>query len=100
MSKSSKPKEPRATVHTVKLLEALLQRPNEERYGFDLLKETGIQSGTLYPNLIRLENMGWLTSRWEETSKRGPRRRLYRLTGEGEPAARRLIARVREKGGL
>jgi PadR family transcriptional regulator, regulatory protein PadR len=41
--------------------------------------------GTLYKALGRLESAGLLTSEWEDaTAALGrPRRRLYRLTGEG-----------------
>ena len=46
---------------------------------------------------------GWLASRWEDidpTQEGRPRRRLYRLTGEGEIAARRILDDVeaRQRG--
>ncbi|HWO83598.1 MAG TPA: helix-turn-helix transcriptional regulator, partial [Solirubrobacterales bacterium] len=66
-----------------------------EIHGFDLIEPLKIKSGTLYPLLIRLENLGWLESRWEESNRPGPRRRLYRLTAEGEPAARRFLAEAK-----
>jgi len=83
---------PKKTKQTVRLIEAFLERPTEEIHGFDLIGTTKIKSGTLYPLLIRLENLGWLESHWEESDRPGPRRRLYRLSAEGEPAARRLLA--------
>jgi DNA-binding PadR family transcriptional regulator len=48
--------------------------------------------GTLYKALGRLEELGLLTSRWEDAAaaEGRPRRRLYELTGEG--------ARVAERG--
>jgi DNA-binding PadR family transcriptional regulator len=49
--------------------------------------------------LIRLERLGWLASRWEENEENGPRRRLYRLTAEGEPAARSLLVEAGARGG-
>jgi PadR family transcriptional regulator, regulatory protein PadR len=93
-------KQPKATKPTVRVLEALLERPTEERHGFDLLEETELRSGTLYPILIRFERLGWLTSSWEESDRQGPRRRLYRLTAEGEPAARRLVAKAKKDKSL
>jgi PadR family transcriptional regulator len=44
--------------------------------------------GTLYKALGRLEELGMLTSRWEDGSAAGgrPRRRLYTLTSEGARA--------------
>lgn len=51
--------------------------------------------GTLYKALGRLEELGLLSSRWEEdaaASEGRPRRRLYELTGEGARAAERVRA--------
>jgi PadR family transcriptional regulator len=46
--------------------------------------------GTLYKALTRLEQKGYLASRWEDpqlaAAESRPRRRFYRLTGEGEAA--------------
>ncbi len=45
--------------------------------------------GTLYKALGRLEELGLLTSRWEDAAavEGRPRRRLYALTGEGARVA-------------
>jgi DNA-binding PadR family transcriptional regulator len=46
--------------------------------------------GTLYKALARLEELGTLTSSWEDAAaapEGRPRRRLYELTGEGARAA-------------
>ena len=85
------PPPPKKTKTTVRLLEAFLDRPTDEIHGFDLVAAKKIKSGTLYPLLIRLENLGWLESRWEESDRPGPRRRLYRLTAVGEQAAREYV---------
>ena len=46
-----------------------------------------VAHGTLYKALGRLEEMGLLTSRWEEDPPEGrPRRRLYELTASGVAA--------------
>ena len=86
------PPKPKKTKTTIQVLEAFIERLGEEVHGFKLVEDLGLKSGTAYPLLIRLEKLGWLESRWEETSRPGPRRRLYRLTAEGEPAARRFLA--------
>jgi hypothetical protein len=55
--------------------------------------------GTLYKALGRLEELGLLTSRWEDAAAAAegrPRRRLYELTGEGARVAAR--ARVGAAG--
>jgi DNA-binding PadR family transcriptional regulator len=68
------------------VLAELLVDPAVERYGFELAKATGLASGTLYPILMRLEERGLLTARWQLTDSRRPRH-VYRLTGEGVDAA-------------
>lgn len=79
------------TRQTLGLLRVLLEDPSADWYGFDLMKRTRLKSGTLYPILMRLEHAGWLSSRAEDVDPREAgraARRLYRLTGEGERAAR------------
>jgi transcriptional regulator len=43
-----------------------------------------LREGTLYPALHRLEEAGWLASRWAEVG--GRRRRVYQLTAKGTRA--------------
>ncbi|MBO3749506.1 PadR family transcriptional regulator [Streptosporangiaceae bacterium NEAU-GS5] len=65
----------------------------EWRHGYDIAKDTGLKSGTLYPILIRLADRGLLEARWEEAPPTGrPARHLYRLTAEGVAAADAAIA--------
>ena len=73
-----------------------------EAHGFEVLRrleELGcgalvLKEGTLYPVLYRLEEAGLIRGAWEDDSegRRGPRRRIYRLTDKG----RRDLARRRE----
>lgn len=50
-----------------------------------------LKEGSLYPALYRLEQERLISARWETaaTPRRGPRRRIYRLTPKGH---RRLAA--------
>jgi len=74
-------------------LEMILLRLISERqvYGYELastLEKRGgslfrIKEGTLYPILYRLENAGYIESRWE-TLERGDPRKYYRLTKTGK----------------
>lgn len=83
------------TVQTMRLLRVLLDSPEEWHYGLGMAEEADLKSGTLYPILRRLTDAGWLERKWEDVdpSEAGrPRRRLYRLTGDGAVAARREIA--------
>ena len=45
-----------------------------------------LKEGTLYPALYRMEEGGLLKAEWEDSQerKRGPRRRIYRLTPKGK----------------
>ncbi len=69
------------TSATFAVLQTLLQ--DEECYGLGLMRKTGLPSGTVYPILARLEDAGWVVSRWEDSASRGPRKRLYQLTPVG-----------------
>ena len=60
-------------------------------YGFDIVDITGMPGGTVYPALRRLEDLGYLTSKWEKEqvahAELRPRRRYYELTAAGERVA-------------
>ncbi len=66
------------------------------RHGFDLLDETGLQSGTVYPILRRLESAGLVRSRWEAVARARaegrPPRRYYELSGAGAEVLEEAIA--------
>ena len=51
---------PRLSPETLLVLEGFLQRPAEWRYGYELSRQTGLKSGTLYPILMRLEKCALL----------------------------------------
>ena len=67
------------------------------RHGFDLLDETGLESGTVYPILRRLEGAGLVRSRWEPVQRARdegrPPRRYYELSGAGAEVLREARAR-------
>jgi PadR family transcriptional regulator PadR len=77
---------PRLTAQTLKVLGVLMSPAQDEISGAEIARMTDLASGTLYPMLLRLEQAGWLESRWEDgdpSKLRRPRRRLYRITGVG-----------------
>jgi DNA-binding MarR family transcriptional regulator len=83
----------RLTGPTVDVLKVLFGA-NAPVWGLKVIKDSGRPAGTVYPALDRLEEAGWLRSRWENDSERsGPRRRYYELTADGANAAQRAIAR-------
>lgn len=88
---------PRITTSVVRVLSALLADPGADRYGLDLMQDTGLASGTLYPILIRLQRAGWVESYWEDidpVAQGRPSRRYYRLTVDGAVRARQELAEL------
>ena len=69
---------------TVMVLHALAR---ECVYGFDIMEETGLTSGTIYPALDRLQSLGFADSEWEDARiahrEKRPPRRYFRITPEG-----------------
>jgi len=59
-------------------------------YGFDIMDATGLPSGTVYPILSKLEDSGFVKSRWEDPRiarrEKRPPRRSYEITGDGREA--------------
>ena len=60
------------------------------QYGFDVIDQTGLPSGTVYPALSRLERDGFVKSAWENEqdahAEGRPARRYYKLTAPGVKA--------------
>ncbi len=80
-----------------RVLRAFLADPAAPRYGYDLMKASGLPSGTLYPMLSRLQGQGLVSSAWEPagTDASGrPARRYYWLTDEGIQTSREELARA------
>lgn len=77
----------RMTITTVSVLGAIA---SGVRYGFDVLDATGLESGTVYPILSRLEEDGFVRSTWEAESTAHadgrPARRYYAITKAGKAA--------------
>src|SRR6059058_6158876 len=66
------------------LLEALSAHSQQWRHGYDLMKETGLLSGTLYPLLMRMTDQGIVEAEWLPPAQPGrPARHAYRLTAKG-----------------
>ena len=69
------------------------------RYGFDIMDATGLPSGTVYPALRRLKQLGYVDSSWEarevaDEAKR-PRRRYYEVSKRGDAALSEALQRFR-----
>jgi PadR family transcriptional regulator, regulatory protein PadR len=94
MPKTSDRELKRGTLEMI-LLNMLASRP---MYGYELvatLESRGgelfqLKEGTLYPVLYRLEDAGFVASRWE-TVERGVPRKYYSLTPAGVRELQRLV---------
>jgi DNA-binding PadR family transcriptional regulator len=91
---------PHRSPQTRLVLATLLERPTRWRHGYDLAKQTELQSGTLYPVLMRLADHGLLEETWETPESTGrPPRHVYRLTAHGIATARELLGKERPAAG-
>lgn len=80
------------------LLDSLCAQPLEWRHGYDLMKETSLSSGTLYPLLMRMTDQGLVDAEWREPAQPGrPARHAYRLTAAGYALA---LESLRERGAV
>lgn len=80
--------------HLESLVLAVLERG--PAHGWDICRKLDatsggaltLKEGSLYPALYRLERRGLLTAQWikEPAGRRGPRRRVYRLSAKGRRA--------------
>jgi PadR family transcriptional regulator PadR len=86
---------PRISPQTLRVLERFAQRPTAWRYGYELSRETGLKSGTLYPILMRLAKHSLLETKWVTTQDGVPPRHTYRLTPNGIELVRTSVAGIR-----
>lgn len=84
----------RMTYATALVLQAL---DRGHRHGFNIIDATNLRSGTVYPLLRRLEEAGFIRSKWEHVSiarsSNRPPRKYYELT----KAAVELVAMAKER---
>lgn len=92
----------RLSPQTLLALHRFSQQPTAWLYGYQLIRETGLKSGTLYPILARLAKRRMLEARWARTEEGVPLRHTYRPTPKGLELAR-IGSRgdsTRERGGV
>jgi PadR family transcriptional regulator PadR len=88
------------TPKMAKVLKIFLEDPSQPRYGFELMRLTGLASGSLYPMLARLEEGGWLTRGREDIDPRAagrPLRLHYTIVGTAATAARVQLAELSDQ---
>jgi PadR family transcriptional regulator PadR len=81
----------RKSSHQTKLiLQVLLDAPENEVYGLEVVRASGVATGSCYAILRRLEEEGLLDGRWEtlDAAEVGrPPRYYYRLNATGRKVA-------------
>ncbi|MFD9063301.1 PadR family transcriptional regulator, partial [Kitasatospora purpeofusca] len=73
---------PRLTKPTLGVLDALISAADgDPAWGLRICGEADLGSGTVYPSLERLTDLGWIEA-WPETTPHPgrPARRFYKLT--------------------
>ena len=78
------------------ILKMLANQPlNGWDIGHRLKRDSGdvlqVSDGSLYPALHKLEQGGWITSEWKQSSN-NRRAKFYSLTGQGHDALEREVA--------
>jgi DNA-binding PadR family transcriptional regulator len=89
-------RKPNTSAQTRQLLAVMLRQPRTWQYGYEISKQTGLKSGTLYPLLMRLSDQGLLDSQWQDPERPGtPPRHAYKLTASGLALAREMALDIR-----
>ena len=89
---SSEPQ--RITQPLLDVLQALWEA-DEALHGHKIKKLTKRSGPTVYNNLDRLADAGWITGTWQENPESGlPPRQAYRFTPEGQAAAEEVLVRA------
>jgi DNA-binding PadR family transcriptional regulator len=83
------------SAQAIRVLRALASDPSRWRYGYDLVTEVRLKSGSLYPILVRLADRGLLDATWEPGPEGRPPRHLDRLSAAGREYVSALPAAAR-----
>ena len=82
----------RRSPQTALVMAEFLSDEKEWRYGYDISRNTGLKSGTLYPILMRLAEHRLLKTSWETAETGRPPRHMYKLTKDGLRTARAMVS--------
>lgn len=84
----------RVNINLLRVLRVLFEHLDAEHYALDLSKTAGVNIGTIYALIARLERHDIVKSALEDVDPQvvgRPPRRYYRLTGEGIRYAERTL---------
>ncbi len=84
----------RLTAVIMDVLDVLTNSPSDDpAWGLRLCEVTGYGTGTIYPALDRLLNVGWIEDRWEDPPPPDrPARRYYFITAAGRAVYQEAVA--------
>jgi PadR family transcriptional regulator PadR len=85
---------PRLSLAGMRILRLFFGDPGAEITGAQIIRASGLASGTVYPLLLRFERVGFLESHWESGNPSDlghPRRRYYRISRDGLAVARKAF---------
>lgn len=86
------------------VIAALARNADDELWGRRICDDADLPSGTVYPLLGRLADLGWVDCRWENDDDprhaTGPRRRFWRLTENGRRHAAAVLASTDKRPAL
>jgi PadR family transcriptional regulator, regulatory protein PadR len=87
----------RVTRALIQVTLALMERPTDKHWGYELGQTAGVRSGVLYPMLTRMLDEGWLIDGWEDPAviHGRPPRRYYELTDNGRDQLGGVLERAR-----
>jgi PadR family transcriptional regulator PadR len=71
---------------TIEIITVMLKKPRARYYCAQLSELTGLPGGTVQPNLVRLQEGGYLFSEWEDPAglTRRPRRYFWFTPGSAK----------------
>jgi DNA-binding PadR family transcriptional regulator len=88
------------TPKMAEVVKVFLEDPAKGRYGYELMRLTGMSSSYLYPTLAKLEKAGLLTAGKEDIDPHAagrPPRRVYWISGAAVAVARGQLAALSER---
>jgi DNA-binding PadR family transcriptional regulator len=91
------------TLKSARVIRVMLEDPAHPRYGLEIMRLTGMGSGSMYPLLAKFTAAGWLTREQEKADPAGlgrPLRMLYKLSAEAVPVARAQLAAISNELGV
>ena len=86
--------------NAARILARLLASPDDAFYGYKLMQDTGIKSGSLYPILARFEDLGWITGHARPSIGGRPPRRVYMVDTSAQPQMEKALTRFFDAKGV